>query len=87
MIISGPWAWSNLIKSGIDFGVAPIPGVKGNLGRPFVGVSVAYLNRSSPNRDLAKKFIERHLLTDEGFQQWITVNRSGCPHLTRCEKS
>jgi hypothetical protein len=67
MLISGPWAWSNLIKSGIDFGVAPIPGVKGNLGRPFVGVSVAYLNRSSPNQDLAKEFIERYLLTEGAF--------------------
>jgi maltose/maltodextrin transport system substrate-binding protein len=28
MIISGPWAWSNLIKNGIDFAVAPIPGVR-----------------------------------------------------------
>ena len=56
MTISGPWAWSNLLKSGIDFGVALIPGVDGNLGRPFVGVSVAYLNRSSPNQDLAKEF-------------------------------
>jgi maltose/maltodextrin transport system substrate-binding protein len=27
MIISGPWAWSNLIKNGIDFAVAPIPGL------------------------------------------------------------
>ena len=27
MIVSGPWAWSNLIKNGIDFAVAPIPGV------------------------------------------------------------
>ena len=32
MMISGPWAWSNLIKRGIDFGVAPIPGVDENVG-------------------------------------------------------
>jgi maltose-binding protein MalE len=49
MMISGPSAWPNLIKNGIDFGVAPIPGVDQNIGRPFVGVTVAYLNRSSPN--------------------------------------
>jgi maltose/maltodextrin transport system substrate-binding protein len=24
MIVSGPWAWSNLIKNGIDFAVAPL---------------------------------------------------------------
>ena len=34
MMISGPWAWSNLMKIGINFGVAPIPGVAGNPGTP-----------------------------------------------------
>jgi maltose/maltodextrin transport system substrate-binding protein len=81
MIISGPWAWSNLIKSGIDFGVAPMPGVNGNLGRPFVGVSVVYLNRSSPNQDLAKEFIERYLLTDEGLSTMDHGKPIGLPAL------
>ncbi len=81
MIISGPWAWSNMIKSGIDFGVAPMPGVNGNLGRPFVGVSVAYINRSSPNQDLAKEFIERYLLTDEGLSALDHGKPIGLPAL------
>jgi maltose/maltodextrin transport system substrate-binding protein len=37
--------WPNLVKSKIDFGLAPIPGVNENVGRPFVGASVACLNR------------------------------------------
>jgi maltose/maltodextrin transport system substrate-binding protein len=67
MMISGPWAWSNLIQKGIDFGLAPVPGVNGNVGRPFVGVSVAYLNRSSPNQDLSREFLERYLFTEVGL--------------------
>jgi len=58
MMISGPWAWSNLVKSGIDFGIAMIPGMNGNVGRPFVGITAAYVNRSSPNMDLAQEFLE-----------------------------
>ena len=58
MIISGPWAWSNLIASGIDFGLAPMPGVDGKPAHPFVGVSAAYVNRSSPNTNLIPYFIE-----------------------------
>lgn len=81
MIISGPWAWSNLIKSGIDFGVAPMPGVNGNLGRPFVGVFVAYINRSSPNHDLVKEFIEHYLLTDEGLSAMNRGKPIGLPAL------
>jgi maltose/maltodextrin transport system substrate-binding protein len=41
MMISGPWDWPNLMKSGIDFGVAPMPGINGKLGKAFIGVSVA----------------------------------------------
>src|SRR6516225_3378877 len=81
MIISGPWAWSNLVKSGIDFGVAPMPGINGSLGRPFVGVSVAYINRSSPNQDLAKEFIEHYMLTDEGLSAMDHGRPIGLPAL------
>jgi maltose/maltodextrin transport system substrate-binding protein len=86
MMISGPWAWSNLTKSGIDFGLAPIPGVAGHPGRPFVGVSVAYLNRSSPNRDLAKDFLERYVLTEEGLTAMDHGKPLGIPALISLEE-
>lgn len=86
MMISGPWAWSNLIKSGIDFGVAPIPGVAGHPGRPFVGVSVAYLNRSSPNQDLAREFLERYVLTVEGLTAMDHGKPLGIPALISLEE-
>ena len=81
MMISGPWAWSNLMKSGIDFGLAPIPGAAESPGRPFVGVSVAYLNRSSPNRDLAEEFLENVALTDEGLSAMDHAKPLGVPAL------
>ena len=65
MMVSGPWDWPDLMKSGIDFGVAPIPGVDGAPGKAFVGVSVAYINRSSPNLDIARQFLEKYAITDE----------------------
>jgi maltose/maltodextrin transport system substrate-binding protein len=81
MMISGPWAWSNLIKNGIDFGLAPIPGVDGNVGRPFVGVTVAYLNRSSPNQDLIKEFLESYALTEEALTAMYHSKPTGVPAL------
>jgi maltose/maltodextrin transport system substrate-binding protein len=81
MMISGPWAWSNLIQKGIDFGVSHVPGVDGKVGRPFVGVSVAYLNRSSPNQDLSKEFLERYLLTEEGLTEIDKTKPIGIPAL------
>ena len=86
MMISGPWAWSDLIKSGIDFGVAPIPGVNGHPGRPFIGVSVAYLNRSSPNQDLAREFLEHYLLTEQGLTAMDHGKPLGIPALISQEE-
>jgi maltose/maltodextrin transport system substrate-binding protein len=68
MMVSGPWAWSNLQKSGISFDVAPLPGVDGNPGRPFVGVLAALINRSTPNSDLATQFIEKYVVTPDGLK-------------------
>jgi maltose/maltodextrin transport system substrate-binding protein len=68
MMVSGPWAWANLQKSGIDFGLAPLPGVDGNPGRPFVGVLAAFINRSTPNSELASQFIERYVTTSDGLK-------------------
>jgi maltose/maltodextrin transport system substrate-binding protein len=81
MTISGPWAWSNLTMKGIDFGLGQIPGVGGKVGRPFVGVSVVYLNRSSPNQDLAKEFIEHSLLTENGLAAMNSAKPIGVPAL------
>ena len=55
MMISGPWAWDNLKKSKIKFGVAPIPSVGDKPGKPFVGVPGCMIT-GSPNEDLAKSF-------------------------------
>jgi maltose/maltodextrin transport system substrate-binding protein len=79
MMISGPWDWPNLIKSGIDFGVTPMPGINGKLGRAFIGVQVAFINRSSPNRDLAKEFLEKYAITKESLRAMDHVKPIGIP--------
>lgn len=71
MVINGPWAWSNLQTSGINFGVAPIPSVDGKPSKSFVGVLAATVNAASPNKDIAKEFIESYMLSDDGLK---TVN-------------
>jgi maltose/maltodextrin transport system substrate-binding protein len=71
MMISGPWAWDNLKKSHINFGVAPIPSVDGKPAAPFVGVLGAMINASSKNKELATEFIENHMLSQQGLK---TIN-------------
>ncbi len=63
MMINGPWAWDNVRKVGIDFGVAPIPSVvPGRPSRPFVGVLGCMITAPSKIKDVAREFIENHLL-------------------------
>jgi maltose/maltodextrin transport system substrate-binding protein len=71
-MVNGPWAWANIRKSGVDFDLAPLPGVGGNPGKPFVGVQTALINRSSPNADPAMQFLEEYICTTDGLKMMPT---------------
>ena len=68
MTINGPWAWGNLEKAGINYGVATLPKFNGQASKPFVGVLTAGISTASPNKDLAVEFIESYLLTNDGLR-------------------
>ncbi|MFZ5546464.1 MAG: maltose/maltodextrin ABC transporter substrate-binding protein MalE [Pseudomonadota bacterium] len=68
MMISGPWAWDNVRKSRIDFGVAPIPGFDGKPARPFIGVLGCMITAPSKVKDIAREFLEHHLLNPENLR-------------------
>ena len=68
MMINGPWAWDNVRKVGIDFGVAPIPSVAGKPSKPFVGVLGCMITAPSKLKDLAREFLENHLLKVENLK-------------------
>lgn len=68
MMISGAWAWANLKKAKIDFGVAPIPSIGGKPSKAFIGVQGAMINRASANKPLAVEFIENYVLTADGLK-------------------
>ncbi len=63
MMINGPWAWDNARKVGINFVVAPIPSIAGKPGKAFVGVLGCSITAPSKIKDIAREFIENHLLT------------------------
>ncbi len=69
MMISGPWSWENAKKSGIDFGVAPVPAVvPGQPSKAFVGVLGCMVSAPSKLKDIAREFIENHLLKVESLK-------------------
>jgi maltose/maltodextrin transport system substrate-binding protein len=69
MMITGPWAWDNIKKSNINFGVAPIPSVGGKPSKPFVGVLGCMITAPSKNKDIAKEFLENHVLRVDGLKK------------------
>ena len=69
MTINGPWAWTNIDKSKINYGVTLLPTFNGKPSKPFVGVLSAGINAASPNKELAKEFLENYLLTDQGLDE------------------
>ncbi len=74
MMISGPWAWDNLKKAKINFGVAKIPSVAGKPAAPFVGYLGAMITKAATgagNADIAREFIENHMLSQKGLE---TIN-------------
>ncbi len=63
MMITGPWAWDNARKAKINFSVAPIPAViPGKASKSFVGVLGCMIAAPSKYKDIAREFIENHLL-------------------------
>jgi maltose/maltodextrin transport system substrate-binding protein len=66
-VINGPWSWGGYEEAGIDFFLGPYPSV--NFGNPkgFLGVIVAVITEQSPNKTLAKQFIEEYVLTVGGL--------------------
>ena len=68
MMVTGPWAWSNLDSSGINYGVVPLPTIDGSPARAFVGVWGATINNATPNKALAQEFLENYLLSYEGLR-------------------
>jgi maltose/maltodextrin transport system substrate-binding protein len=68
MMISGPWAWDNVKKSKIDFAVAPIPALDGQPAKPFVGVLGCMISAPSRLKDIAREFLEQHLLKVESLK-------------------
>lgn len=68
MMISGPWSWDNAKKARIDYGVAPIPSIGGHPARPFVGVLGCMITAPSRLKDIAREFLEQHVLSLDGLK-------------------
>lgn len=83
MTINGPWAWVNLDKLGVNYGVVELPKFEGKASRPFVGVLMAGVSTASDNYDLSIEFIENYLLSYESLDFMNSQVPIGVPALKK----
>lgn len=58
-VITGPWELENFAKSGINYGVAPLPRLpNGKFMTPFLGFRGYAITQKSNNKALAEKFLK-----------------------------
>lgn len=67
MMLTGPWALTDVRKAKINYGVAKIPTMKGK-PRPFVGSQGFMVNTFGKNKLLAQTFLTEFVATDEAMQ-------------------
>jgi maltose/maltodextrin transport system substrate-binding protein len=79
MMINGPWAWVNLQRVGVDFGLAKVPAVAGKPAAPFVGVKGVYISRATQQRELVVEFVEHHMLSPAGLRSINQAEPIGAP--------
>jgi maltose-binding protein MalE len=80
--VNGPWEYDNIVKSGLNFGLALTPKMV-DTARPFVGVQGFMINKFSKNLLLAQAFLTEFVATDSvmmdlykaqfGIPAWIPI--------------
>lgn len=65
-MVSGPWQFADLKKSGLRYDVSPVPGFAGGKpASPFVTVDAAYVASKGTHKALAQEFVTNYWSTPE----------------------
>ena len=68
-LVSGPWALTDIKKSGIPYAVQPIPGFKGkDAALPFMGAQAFMVASNAKNAAFAQEFVTNAVNTEEAMQ-------------------
>jgi len=65
MMIAGPWTIEGIREAGINYGIAKIPTIDGQVAKPFVGVQGFMVSAFSENKLLTRTFLTDFVATKE----------------------
>ena len=75
-MVSGPWQFADLNKSGIKYDVSPVPGFAGGKpASPFITVDAAYVASKGKNKTLAQEFVTNYWSRADVAQALFKANR------------
>lgn len=69
MLITGPWALSEIRAAKVPYGFTTIPKIDGNAPKPFVGVQGFMISSFSKNKLLAKAFLNEYVASPETMKK------------------
>jgi len=65
MMIAGPWVIGGIKEAGINYGIAKIPTIDGQVAKPFVGVQGFMISAFSENKILTRTFLTEFIATKD----------------------
>lgn len=66
LMISGPWALTDVQTAGLNYEVTAIPGFEGQgPASPFLGVQGFYVSKTAANAVFAQEFVTNYVLTED----------------------
>lgn len=74
MMLTGPWAASDIKEAGIDYGFTRLPTMDGNDPRPFVGVQGFMVSSFSENRVLAQTFLNEFVAQEDVMYRFYELD-------------
>ena len=75
MMLTGPWALSDLKAAGINYGFTKIPTIDGDTPKPFVGVQGMMISSFSKNKILAQAFLTEFVGTEKTMNKLFELDR------------
>jgi len=86
-LISGPWALSDVQKSGIKYDIQPVPGFAGGpAAAPFMGAQDVFVAQHAKNEAFAQEFVDNFLNTPEQMKTMYQLSEEP-PSMLSLQKS
>lgn len=87
MMLTGPWAISDIREAGINYGFTSLPVMNGNNPQPFVGVQGFMISAFSENKILAQTFLNDYVAKEDVMFRFYEIDDRPPTYIPAGEKA